>query len=119
MKKQVLIVDDEEGILSFMESFLERDKISCLTAITGSEALELYDKKTTDLVILDIKLKDMDGFEVVKELIKIDPAVKIILISGKPEKDFESKAKQSGAVDYITKPVDLELLRKKVSMHLL
>ena len=117
MKKRVLLVDDEEGILCFMESFLERDKIASVCASTGQEAIELYDKKT-GLVILDVKLDDMDGFDVVKELKKINPAVKIILISGKPEKNFEAKAKQLGVLEYVTKPVDLEWLRHKVIGYL-
>jgi DNA-binding response OmpR family regulator len=117
MKKRVLLVDDEEGILSFMASFLEREKIASISATTGQDALDLYNEKT-DLVILDVKLEDMDGFEVVKELKKINPEVKVILISGKPEKSFAAKAKQLGVLEYVTKPIDLEWLRNKVVGYL-
>lgn len=119
MAKRVLLVDDEVEIIDFLENFLKRFKLTSIKATSGEDALALYDKEQVDFVFLDIQLKAMDGISVLKELKRINPEVKVIMITGKSEDDFQEKAKSFGALDYITKPLDLSELKDKVYKYIL
>jgi len=119
MIKSILLVDDEEEIVNFLEHFLKRFKIPSIKVTSGFEALNIYDKERIDFVFLDIQLKDIDGFEVLKQLKKKDPQARVIMLTGKSEKDFQDKAKRLGAIDYITKPLDLSDLKDKINKYLL
>lgn len=119
MKKKVLIVDDEKEIVEFLERFLERLNIAVVTATSGNEALELYSKHMPECVLLDIQMPDIDGMTILKELRALNPDLKIIMITGKEEREFQEKAKKYGAVDYITKPLDLAGLSETIKKHVL
>lgn len=116
---KVLIVDDEVEIVDFLCNFLKRFKIASEKANNGREAVELYAKTKPDWVFLDIKMPEMDGFEVLKELQKSQDEAKVIMITGREDKDSQNKAKKLGAVDYIVKPIDLEDLHQKIKTHIL
>ena len=117
--KHVLLVDDEEEIVIFMENFLKRFKIASTKATSGEEALELYDPKTMGYVFLDLHLKIMDGFNVLKRLKIKNPNVKVIVIAGSPDKDSMERCMELGAIDYITKPIDLSDFKKKLDKYVL
>ncbi len=119
MEKDVLLVDDEKDIVNFLEHFLRRMKLSSIKATSGEEALVAYDKNKVGFVFLDIQMKGIDGFSVLKELKERDPAVQVIMITGRSEKDSQDKAKELGAIDYITKPLDLGDLKEKVNRYIL
>ena len=116
---KVLVVDDEAAITDFVCNFLKRLKIATEKAGNGEAAIEAFKKTKPDWVFLDLKMPDMDGFEVIKELKKIDPNVKIIMITGSEERESQTRAKKLGAVDYITKPLDLEDLHQKIQTYIL
>jgi len=116
---KVLLVDDETEILSFMEMFMKRLSITSTTANSGKLAIKTDNEKKFDMVFLDIQLKDMSGFEVLKAIKKINPQVRVIMITGRAEKDFEMRARELGVLDYITKPLDLADLKSKVNKYLL
>lgn len=118
MKNQVLIVDDEKEIVDFLESFLSRLDIATIKATTGQEALERYDASQPEFVFLDIKMPDKDGITVLKELRGKNPQVKVIMITGSEEREMQLQAKKHGAIDYITKPLDLSDLRQKIKEHI-
>ena len=116
---KVLVVDDEVEVADFLCNFLKRFKIISLKAVNGTAALEAFDKEKPDWVLLDIKMSDMDGFEVLKELKSKDAKAKVIMITGSEDKVSQDKAKSLGAIDYIVKPLDLEELHKKIQTHIL
>ncbi len=116
---KVLVVDDEVAITDFLCNFLKRFKISSEKANNGSSAIEKFRAIKPDWVFLDLKMPDIDGFEVLKEMKKIDPDVKAIMITGSEEKESQSKAKKMGAVDYVIKPLDLEDLHQKIQTYIL
>ena len=116
---KVLVVDDEAAITDFLCNFLKRFKISSEKALNGASAIETFKQAKPDWVFLDLKMPDMDGFEVMRELKKVDPNVKVIMITGSEEKESQSKAKKLGAIDYIIKPLDLEDLHQKIQTHIL
>ena len=70
-------------------------------------------------VFLDLHLKRMDGFDVLKALKERNPEVKVIIIAGSHDKDSMDKAKELGAIDYITKPIDLSDFKKKIDRYIL
>ena len=119
MEKSILLVDDEVEIVNFMESFLKRFKIHSIKATSGDEALRLYDKEKVGFVLLDIHMKGLDGFDVLKGIRKVDPDARIIMLSGSTDKEALEKAKSLGALDYIAKPIELADLKNKVKKYML
>lgn len=119
MKKKVLAVDDEKEIVEFLENFLARFDITTIKATTGQEALQYYHQYQPEYVFLDIKIPDKDGITILKEIRKLNPSVKVIMITGSEEKECQDKAKKYGAIDYITKPLDLNDLKEKIKEYIL
>jgi len=118
-KKKVLIVDDEIEIVDFLSRFLQRLGVTAIKANSGEEALRKYNEAHPDSVFLDIQMPDKDGLTILKEIKKIDSAVKVIMITGKDDKELQAKAKKYGALDYITKPLDLSELSAKINDYIL
>jgi len=116
---KVLVVDDEVEVVDFLCNFLNRFKITSEKATSGVAALEAFVKLKPDWVFLDIKMPDMSGLDVLKELKIKDSGVKVIMITGSEDKDSQNKAKDLGALDYIMKPLDLEDLHVKIQNHIL
>ena len=119
MPKTILLVDDESDIINYLENFLRRFKISSIKTLSGEDALAVYDKDKVDFVFLDIEMKGINGFTVFEELKKRNPAVKVIMITGWSEQEYQDKARGLGAVDYITKPLDLSELKEKIHKYIL
>jgi DNA-binding response OmpR family regulator len=119
MKAKVLIVDDEQEIVDFLERFLKRFNITVFKTTKSEEVIELYGRHAPNWVFLDIQMPEKDGLTTLKDLRKEYPHAKVIMVTGKEEKEFQERAKRYGAVDYITKPLDLSELIKKVQEHIL
>lgn len=116
---EVLVVDDEVEITDFLCKFLGRLKIQSVKANSGAEAVKVFEKINPQWMLLDIKMPDMDGFELLKNLQKKQPFPKVIMITGREDKTSQEKAKSLGALDYIVKPLDLEELHQKVKDYIL
>ncbi|MFH1771471.1 MAG: response regulator [Candidatus Omnitrophota bacterium] len=119
MSKKVLVVDDEKEIVDFMEKFLGRFNLVVVKATGGVAALDLYDKEIPAWVFLDICMPDKDGLTVLKEMKKRNSRCKVIMLTARDDKKSQDNAKKYGAVDYITKPIDLEQLRRKINKYVL
>jgi two-component system response regulator (stage 0 sporulation protein F) len=102
-----------------MERFLKRFGISSTIAISGEDALSFYDKDKIDFVFLDIRMKGIDGIGVLKELKQRNPDVKVVMITGSSDKTSRETALQLGALDYISKPLDLSELKEKIEKYVL
>lgn len=118
MKKKILIVDDEEEILAFMARFLKRLEIDSVTAISGEDAIELYKTNSFDCVLLDIHLGGMNGIEVLKNMKKMNPNVKAMIITGNICSDLKTDVHSLGVVDYIQKPIDLSDFKEKILTYI-
>jgi len=99
----VLLVEDENAILMGLKYCLEQENFCCFTAACGSEAIEIMKKNTIDLVLLDLNLPDMSGFQVMEHLRKFSE-VPIIFLTANLEEVSIVKGLDMGADDYITKP---------------
>ncbi len=116
---KVLIVDDEVEITDFLYNFLQRFKISAEKANSGKDALKIYKSFKPDWVLLDIKMPDMDGFEVLEKIRAEEHKAKIMMITGRDNQEAQDKAKSLGVIDYIIKPLDLEELHGKIEKYIL
>ena len=115
MTKKILVCDDEPYILMALTDAVEMEGYECVTAINGREALQKARETLPDLIMLDIMMPFMDGFEVCREL-KADAATRdipVIMLTAKSQQVDIQKGKDAGADDYITKPFRPSTLRKK------
>ncbi len=102
---RLLIVDDAMFMRRMLSDILEKGGHTvCGEASTGREAIERYKELKPDLVTMDIIMPDMSGIEAVKEIRKIDPQAKILMVSAMGQQALVLEAVQSGALDYIVKP---------------
>ena len=109
----VLVVDDEERLIRFVRANLESVGYRVITASDGWSAIDLAEADEPDLVILDIMLPDMDGFEVCRRLREFS-TVPIIILTAKVGEDDKVKGLRLGADDYITKPFGVKELLARV-----
>ena len=112
-KTRILVVDDEPSIIKFLKANLETQSYKVLTAINGAEALQTFELELPDLVILDIIMPVMDGFEVCRRLREWSQ-VPIIMLSANSDEIDKVKCLNLGADDYITKPFGLNELAARV-----
>jgi DNA-binding NtrC family response regulator len=110
MKPVVLLVDDEDTIRLFLEKTLREEGYEALTAATGTEALELTRSELPDLVLLDLKLPDMSGLDVLKQIKEEVPEVCVIMLTAFGDIETAVTAMKKGAYDFVSKPVNLEEL---------
>mgnify|MGYP000256498439 FL=1 len=101
--RTILVVDDEERMVRFIRLNLEHDGFHVIPAYRGFQALDAIREQLPDLVLLDVMLPDLDGFEVLK-LIRESSNVPVIMLTAKGEEDDRVKGLELGADDYITKP---------------
>jgi UDP-3-O-acyl N-acetylglucosamine deacetylase len=108
MNQLILIVDDEEGILTTMSQVLGDEGFRTLTTPSGTEALELYRQHRPDVVFLDIWMPDMDGLEALQALLELDPGAVVVMMSGHGTSATAVKSIKMGAHDYLEKPLSYD-----------
>jgi DNA-binding response OmpR family regulator len=101
--KKILVVDDEERMLRFIRLNLEHDGFQVIEAVKGHEALDKMRTDMPDLILLDVMLPDLDGFEVLKMVREISN-IPVIMLTAKGEEDDRVRGLELGADDYVTKP---------------
>ena len=113
----VLVVDDETDFLETIVNRLLKRKIEATGVPDGEAALALMKEKKFDVVLLDIKMPGgMDGIEILREIKKIQPLTEVILLTGHASVETSIEGMQSGAFDYLIKPVKFaELLEKLIT----
>ncbi len=114
MNKTILIVDDEKDFCTVLSDSLSRDRYRVITAFNGKMALQLVKKEKPDLILLDIKMPGMDGIEVLRKIKKMKKEIVVIMFTAYGTLETARKAMKLGAYDYVTKPVDLFLLKSLV-----
>lgn len=114
-KKKVLIVDDERGILRVLSIKLKVSGYDVLTAGSGQEALGLIASASPDIMLLDIIMPGVDGFEVLQKL-RLTSKMPVIVYSARPSNMQE--ALKLGADDFLAKPFDVDELVKRIGMLL-
>jgi DNA-binding NtrC family response regulator len=105
--RSILVVDDEEALRTVLSSELSSEGYNVETASDGDEAITILGGKPFDLVLLDIKMPRVDGFEVLKFIKKNSPQVKVIMLTAFADLKNAIESKKLGAEDFISKPYDL------------
>ncbi|CUX20723.1 response regulator [Agrobacterium deltaense] len=116
----VLLVDDSPEALGFLTDALEQSGFSALIATSGQAALNIAERITPDIILLDAVMPAMDGFETCRRL-KANAAVAqvpVIFMTGLTETEHVVRALESGGVDYLTKPINIDELRARIRVHL-
>lgn len=115
MKKRILIVEDVQAIIDSMKVLIEMvdDEVEVYSANNGRQALELIKEQDIDLLITDIYMPDMDGLELIKEVQKKYPSIKMLAISGVGNHDLEI-AKCFGASYVLNKPFQMSELTSAI-----
>jgi nitrogen regulation protein NR(I) len=103
-KEKILVVDDSKAILKMMEVFLEGDGYEVITALSAQEALTKISKRAFGLVIMDIKMPEMDGLGALREIKRIDAKIPVIIMTAYGTMQTAIEAMKRGAYDYVTKP---------------
>ncbi len=118
-KKHILVVDDVPSNLKFAEKLLE-DKFKLTFTVSGAQALKYLAKNTPDLILLDINMPEMNGYETIQNIKNIPSASKIpvIFLTSALDNDSEIKGFQLGAVDYIRKPFITEIMMSRINTQL-
>src|SRR5215469_15386231 len=102
---KLLVVDDDSQNLNLIKDALARQDVEVHTCTESEKARELFQKVRPRVVLLDIVMPKLNGIDLLKQLIAMDPGVDIILMTGQYSTDSALEAIQSGATDYITKPL--------------
>ena len=107
---KVLLVDDEEGYVSVLAKRMTKRQVEVIIALSGAEAIQTLRKKDFDVAVVDLKMEDMDGIEVLKIFKKMDPELPVVMLTGHGSEQAARDGLSLGAFDYLTKPCDLEEL---------
>jgi DNA-binding NtrC family response regulator len=111
---KLLLVDDEKGFADIIAKRMSKRDIDVTKAYSGVEALQTIRKANFDVAVLDLKMEDMDGIEILKIFKKMDPDLAVIMLTGHGSEAAAKDGIKFGAFDYLTKPCDLEELIKKI-----
>ena len=115
MKFSVLVVDDDKLVNDFVVESLHRAGYSCQTVMSGEEAIIETEEAPFDIVLLDLKMKGMDGIETLKQLKKLRPATHVIMMTAFGTVETAVRAMKFGAADFLLKPVSPETLEFKLA----
>ncbi len=113
MKKKILVVDDDLSIIKFTRANLEANGYDSFGAVNGAQAFEVVEKELPDLIILDINMPDIDGYEVIRKLREWSQIPVIMLSASDDEKD-KVLCLNLGADDYLCKPFGLDELLARI-----
>ena len=114
----VLVVEDDKNLKKLMVTYLKRNNYTVFEANNGIQALDIIDKQYIDLVISDVMMPEMDGFELLNELRTSNYEIPIMLITAKGDISDKKQGFILGADDYMVKPVDMEEMILRVSVLL-
>lgn len=111
---KLLIVDDEADVREFAGNFFRKRGVDVLLAPGGSEALALISAERPDLVLLDIRMEEMSGMDVLRQIRVAEDDVRVVMVSGLEDESIVAEARRLGAQTFIHKPLVLEELEAVV-----
>ena len=111
---RLLLVDDEKDFVNILSKRIKRRNIDVTKAFSGAEAIQALRGQEFDVAVLDLKMEDMDGIEVLKMLKIMDPRLAVIMLTGHGSAEAAEQGIKLGAFDYLTKPCELKELLEKI-----
>jgi DNA-binding response OmpR family regulator len=113
-KSKILVVDDEPSVAEVLTEFFTSKGYEVISASGGLEGLSKAEKHRPDVILLDVRMPDMDGITVLRRIREVNPWVGILMMSGNSDTEAAKEALQLGAFDYILKPFDFDYLDRAV-----
>ncbi|MDD5513420.1 MAG: response regulator [Candidatus Omnitrophica bacterium] len=107
---KILIVDDEKEICEVTKNFLGRRNYDCYTANSGKEALEMAKQVRPELVLLDVRLGEVSGLEILPQIKALNQDTKVVMVTGLADAESVKEAKAQGALDVLAKPFSFDYL---------
>ncbi len=111
---KLLLVDDEEGFVNVIANRMSKRGIDTTKALSGTDAIQALRKQDFDAAVLDLKMEDMDGIEVLKIFKKMVPKMPVIMLTGHGSERAAKEGIEQGAFDYLSKPCELQELVDKI-----
>jgi DNA-binding NtrC family response regulator len=111
---KVLLVDDETDFVETLVKRLRKRKLDVRAASSGQQALDMLSESPSDVVVLDVKMPDMDGIETLRRIKKIAPSVEVVMLTGHANVEVAMQGMELGAFDYLMKPIDIDDLLYKL-----
>lgn len=111
---RLLLVDDEEGFVNVITNRLGKRGIDTVKALSGTDGIQALRKQDFDVAVLDLKMEDMDGIEVLKIFKKMVPEMPVIMLTGHGSERAAREGLEQGAFDYLSKPCELQDLVSKI-----
>jgi len=112
---RLLLIDDERGFVATLSKRLAKRNVKATQAFSGREGIQILRKADFDVVLLDLKMEDMDGLEVLKIIKIMIPDLPVIMLSGHASEETARNGMRAGAYDYLTKPYDIQELIDKIA----
>lgn len=116
MSRKILIVDDELCFCEVLRDFLMKRGYQASVATNGERALAIYRDERHSVVLMDMNMPGKNGIETLKELMALDPEATVIMITAVHEENIVEEAMAEGALDYVTKPINLHSLDLAIRM---
>jgi DNA-binding NtrC family response regulator len=113
---KVLLVDDEIEFASALSERLQLRNFDVKIAVNAREALAALHSNNPDVAVLDLRMPGMDGIEILKTFKKIDPSIEVIMLTGHGDKESVEQGMESGAFEYVMKPIDIDELIAKINV---
>lgn len=110
----LLLIDDEVGYVNVLSNRMAKRNIDVTKCLSGTEGIQKLRKQDFDVAVLDLKMEDMNGIEVLKIFKKMDPDMPVIMLTGHGSEQAAKEGMVYGAFDYLTKPCELEELLGKI-----
>ncbi|MBW1702635.1 MAG: response regulator [Deltaproteobacteria bacterium] len=111
---KLLLVDDEAGYVNVLSNRMAKRNIDVTKSLSGTEGIQALRKQDFDVAVLDLKMEDINGIEVLKIFKKMDPDMPVIMLTGHGSEQAAKEGIECGAFDYLMKPCELEDLIKKI-----
>jgi two-component system, response regulator, stage 0 sporulation protein F len=118
MSNKILIVDDQYGIRILLNEVFQKEGYTTFQAANGVQALDIVQKHSPDLVLLDMKIPGMDGIEILKRIKAINQDIQVIIMTAYGELDMIQETKELGAIMHFAKPFDIDEMREAVKKYL-
>ena len=107
---KILVIDDEQGIRNLLDTLLSRKGYDVVLADSGRKGLELFRRERPDVVVLDLKMPEMDGLTVLQQIHSLEPGKPVIILTGAGTAEAEHQVRALGVTEYVEKEFSLHLL---------
>ncbi|MCH7966531.1 MAG: response regulator [Thaumarchaeota archaeon] len=117
MGNQILLIDDDVDLLESFEESLQLVGYAVITATSGENGLKLFIENDPCIVFSDVKMPEMDGYELFLKIRKFNPSAKVVLITGYEDEEKTNIAKNNGLLDVLSKPISINTLSDTIKKN--